>query len=92
MLMKRKKCKQLLAVALTATMLVQPIGAQVVYASENEDVTQQEQIADQEAVAEVETDVAETAEANAAEVSAVGAQMKRKQMKWLHRHFRMEQR
>ena len=73
MLMKRKKCKQLLAVALTATMLVQPIGAQVVYASENEDVAQQEQIADQEAATEVETDVAETAEANAAEVSAVGA-------------------
>ena len=73
MLMKRKKCKQLLAVALTATMLVQPIGAQVAYASENEDVAQQEQIADQEAVAEVETDVAETAEANEAEVSVVGA-------------------
>ena len=67
--MKRKKCKQLLAVALTATMLVQPIGAQVVYASENEDVAQQEQIADQEAATEVETDVAETAEANAIMVS-----------------------
>ncbi len=71
--MKRKKCKQLLAAALTATMLVQPIGAQVVYASENADAAQQEQVTDQEVVTEAEVDAAEVDEANGAAVTAVEA-------------------
>lgn len=41
--MKRKKSTQLLAVALTAAMLAQPVGAQMVFAEGNADVVQQEQ-------------------------------------------------
>ena len=40
---KRKKSTQLLAVALTAAMLAQPVGAQMVFAEGNADVVQQEQ-------------------------------------------------
>lgn len=41
--MKRKKSTQLLAVALTAAMLAQPVGAQMVFAEGNADAVQQEQ-------------------------------------------------
>lgn len=41
--MKRKKSTQLLAVALTAAMLAQPVGAQMVFAEGNVDAVQQEQ-------------------------------------------------
>lgn len=41
--MKRKKSTQLLAVALTATMLAQPVGAQMVFAEGNANAVQQEQ-------------------------------------------------
>ena len=41
--MKRKKSTQLLAVALTAAMLAQPVGAQMVFAEGNTDAVQQEQ-------------------------------------------------
>ena len=41
--MKRKKSTQLLAVALTAAMLAQPVGAQMVFAEGNPDAVQQEQ-------------------------------------------------
>lgn len=41
--MKRKKSTQLLAVVLTAAMLAQPVGAQMVFAEGNADVVQQEQ-------------------------------------------------
>lgn len=41
--MKRKKSTQLLAVALTAAMLAQPVGAQMVFAEGNADEVQQEQ-------------------------------------------------
>lgn len=38
--MKRKKSTQLLAVALTAAMLAQPVGAQMVFAEGNADAVQ----------------------------------------------------
>ena len=41
--MKRKKSTQLLAVALTAAMMAQPVGAQMVFAEGNTDAVQQEQ-------------------------------------------------
>ena len=41
--MKRKKSTQLLAVALTAAMVAQPVGAQMVFAEGNVDAVQQEQ-------------------------------------------------
>lgn len=47
--MKRKKSTQLLAVALTAAMLAQPVGAQMVFAEGNADAAQQEQIRSQSA-------------------------------------------
>ena len=47
--MKRKKSTQLLAVALTAAMLAQPVGAQLVFAEGNADAAQQEQIVSQSA-------------------------------------------
>ena len=46
--MKRKKIKQLLAVTLTATMLAQPVGAQMVFAEDAVNVEQQEQTEQQE--------------------------------------------
>lgn len=49
--MKRKKSTQLLAVALTAAMLAQPVGAQMVFAEGNADAAQQEQIMNQSAEA-----------------------------------------
>lgn len=49
--MKRKKSTQLLAVALTAAMLAQPVGAQLVFAEGNADAAQQEQIMNQSAEA-----------------------------------------
>lgn len=47
--MKRKKSTQLLAVALTAAMLAQPVGAQLVFAEGNVDAAQQEQTVGQSA-------------------------------------------
>ena len=47
--MKRKKSTQLLAVALTAAMLAQPVGAQLVFAEGNADAAQQEQTVSQSA-------------------------------------------
>ena len=47
--MKRKKSTQLLAVALTATMLAQPVGAQMVFAEGNANAVQQEQAVSQTA-------------------------------------------
>ena len=47
--MKRKKSTQLLAVALTAAMLAQPVGAQMVFAEGNVDAAQQEQTVSQSA-------------------------------------------
>ena len=41
--MKSKKIKQLLAVTLTATMLAQPVSAQIVFAEDAVNVEQQEQ-------------------------------------------------
>ncbi len=47
--MKRKKSTQLLAVALTAAMLAQPVGAQMVFAEGNADAAQQAQTVSQSA-------------------------------------------
>lgn len=49
--MKRKKSTQLLAAALTAAMLAQPVGAQMVFAEGNVDAVQQEQTVSQSAEA-----------------------------------------
>lgn len=46
--MKSKKIKQLLAVTLTATMLAQPVSAQIVFAEDAVNVEQQEQQEQQE--------------------------------------------
>lgn len=68
--MKSKKIKQLLAVTLTATMLAQPVSAQIVFAEDAVNVEQQEQQEQQEQAEQQEqTEKQEQAVSPAAETT-----------------------